>query len=214
MSWWTTRIQWALKSTSIIWENKNHPPRIETLKLPKRSPDNESPPHWSTMAEGWYVSMIFVMTCWWLIQFTKFQNQGKVNKKGIDANWLKDVLVSLIGDTISQWEIDSIVLPFPMAGILLWHCSSASAVFDGSQQSENDMTNTKFTRARKEFAILVKTACHYSIGRVKCLLHAITVMHVNVNIKHAFMVPIRVGMDFLVASNCQLSGPLSRCQEL
>mmetsp|Transcript_20115 Transcript_20115/g.43677 ORF Transcript_20115/g.43677 Transcript_20115/m.43677 type:complete len:263 (-) Transcript_20115:415-1203(-) len=42
-------------------------------------------------------------------------------------------------------------------------------------------------RAWEEVSVLVQTERHDAVGAVKCLLDAITVMHVNVNIKHSCM---------------------------
>jgi len=42
---------------------ERHAPRIDKLSVPRRSPESESPPHWSTTADGWYHSMICEMTC-------------------------------------------------------------------------------------------------------------------------------------------------------
>jgi hypothetical protein len=36
-------------------------PLMVRLKQPSRSPDKESAPHWSTTAEGWYISITLAM---------------------------------------------------------------------------------------------------------------------------------------------------------
>ena len=43
--------------------------------------------------------------------------------------------------------------------------------------------------SRKVLAVLVKRYSHYPVCDVECLLHAVAMMNVNVNVKHALVHP-------------------------
>ena len=50
-------------------------------------------------------------------------------------------------------------------------------------------THRNVARAGEEIAKLVQRERHHAVGRVECLLDAVAVMNVNVNVEHARMVP-------------------------
>ncbi len=76
---------------------------------------------------------------------------------------LKDGLVSDIVDTITQREIDSVVLALANTNI------------------------AKLASPREVLAILVKRAGHDTVGSVEGLLNAITVMNIDVNVKNSLL---------------------------
>jgi hypothetical protein len=78
---------------------------------------------------------------------------------------LEDVFVGLVCDAIAEREIDRVVLA-------------------GSHTNVSKLAST-----RKVLAILMKGNSHDAIGRVKGFLDTITVVHIDVDIKHALLVP-------------------------
>jgi hypothetical protein len=79
-------------------------------------------------------------------------------------DWLEDGFVGFVGDTISEWEIDRVVL------------SSANTDIP------------KFACAGKVLAILVERARHDSVGGIKGLLDTVAMVNINVYVQHALLV--------------------------
>lgn len=103
----------------------NNAPRIDRFNVPSLSPESESPPHCRTTAEGRYHSMICEMTCRetgarvYVVSDGLGEGKTLKQRSGRRAHGLENALVRLIGDTISQWEVDGIVLALSMSDILL-----------------------------------------------------------------------------------------------
>lgn len=77
--------------------------------------------------------------------------------------WLKDTLVALVVDPVTQRDINSVVFSTADANVM------------------------KVAGARKEIAIFVERHCHDTIGAVEGFFDTIAVMHINVDIDNARM---------------------------
>lgn len=98
---------------------------------------------------------------------TTLENDGfwaVIGHDSLDGR-LEDVLVCLIRDAVTEGEINSIIFA----------CS--------------DTNVAKLAGAREVLAILVERDCHNAIGRVKGFLNTVTVVHVNVDVEYALLVP-------------------------
>lgn len=94
------------------------------------------------------------------------QNDGfwaVVCHDGIDDG-LEDVFVCLVGDTVAEREVNRIVLA----------CA--------------DTDVAEFTCAREVLAVLVERNGHDTVGSVESFLYAVTVMHVDVDVKHSLLI--------------------------
>ena len=100
-------------------------PSIERLKQPKRSPANESAPHWRTMTPGRYISTTLEIIYMNKIHskhttFNRNSSKGiKLNSK--DFHWTyspeKSVEATIIY-SILQWDINGIKLAFSFSYFL------------------------------------------------------------------------------------------------
>ena len=73
---------------------------------------------------------------------------------------LEDALVAVVVDAVAEWEVDGVVLSVAYADV------------------------SKFAGAREVLAVLVERNGHDTVGAVEGFLNAVTVVHIDVDIKH------------------------------
>jgi hypothetical protein len=88
---------------------------------------------------------------------------GLVVSHDVLDDGLEDGLVGLVGDTIAEWVVDSVVL------------------------TGTDADVTKFACSREVLSVLVERHSHDSVGRVEGLLDAITVVDIDVDVEDALL---------------------------
>lgn len=80
-------------------------------------------------------------------------------------DWLEDVAVGLIGYAVAQREVDRVILAGANTNV------------------------TQFTSTGEVLAILMEGHSHDTIGRVESLLDTISMVHVDVDVQNALLVP-------------------------
>jgi hypothetical protein len=78
-------------------------------------------------------------------------------------DWLECALVCLVGDTVTEREVDGVVL------------------------SVSDSNVAQLSGAGEVFAIFMKGNGHDAVGGIECLFYAIAVVHINVNVEDALV---------------------------
>lgn len=86
-----------------------------------------------------------------------------VGHHGLDHRF-KNGLVCLVRDSVSQREVDSIIL------------------------ADADSNIPEFSGSREVLAVLVEGDSHDSVCGIECLLHTIAVMDINIDVENALLV--------------------------
>ena len=96
----------------------------------------------------------------------------------------EDCSIVLVGDAISERKIQRMPSAFTKSNVL--NTKQLSHTLRPSSRSHH--THPNFTSSREIFSVLVEADGHYTVSCVKRFLHSVSVMHIDVDVKHALMI--------------------------